>query len=113
MAKDKIYGALLLVASLLIIIYYTYCVILTPWGKEQFFVDNPPIAWLPALSSYWSIAIPIWLAIVLVFLIVAWIGWTMLTTPPPVPLEELEEEEEETSEEQSEEPKTEAESKTE
>jgi len=98
MAKDKIYGALLLLVSLLVIVYYTYCVIITPWGTEPFWTSNPPIPGIPALSSYWAIALPIWLAIVLVFLIVAWIGWTMLTTPPPVPLEELEEEEEETEE---------------
>jgi len=40
----------------------------------------------------------------------AWIGWTMATTPPPKPIEELEKEiEEETSEEETEE-KAEAES---
>ena len=30
----------------------------------------------------------------LLFFAVAWIGYTMLTTPPPIPLEEIEEEEE-------------------
>jgi len=43
----------------------------------------------------------------------AWIGWTMATTPPPKPIEELEKEiEEETSEEKTEE-KTEAETESE
>jgi len=33
----------------------------------------------------------------------AWIGWTMATTPPPKPIEEIEKELEESSEEKSEE----------
>jgi predicted DNA-binding transcriptional regulator len=35
-----------------------------------------------------------WLALTLVLVIGMWIGWTMFTTPPPVPFEELEKEEE-------------------
>ncbi len=40
----------------------------------------------------WALAIPIYLIVVVICLIAVWIGWSMLTTPPPVPLEELEEE---------------------
>jgi len=32
-----------------------------------------------------------WIVVILILGIAMWIGWTMLTTPPPVPLEELEE----------------------
>ena len=35
---------------------------------------------------------PMWLIVILVGIIAVWIGWSMLTTPAPVPLEELEEE---------------------
>ena len=35
---------------------------------------------------------PIWLFVMLISIIAIWIGYSMLTTPAPVPLEELEEE---------------------
>lgn len=35
---------------------------------------------------------PLWLLVILVCIIAIWIGYSMLTTPAPVPLEELEEE---------------------
>ncbi|MHA1526755.1 MAG: hypothetical protein ACTSQD_06970, partial [Promethearchaeota archaeon] len=35
---------------------------------------------------------PLWLLVLLVCIIAIWIGYSMLTTPAPVPLEELEEE---------------------
>jgi lysylphosphatidylglycerol synthetase-like protein (DUF2156 family) len=35
---------------------------------------------------------PMWLIIILISIIAIWIGYSMLTTPAPVPLEELEEE---------------------
>lgn len=41
----------------------------------------------------WLIAIPVILAFLLVLGIGAWIGWTMATTPPPKPIEEIEAEE--------------------
>lgn len=39
------------------------------------------------------IAIPVYIAFVVVLAIGAWIGWTMATTPPPKPIEEIEAEE--------------------
>lgn len=35
---------------------------------------------------------PMWLLVLLISIIAIWIGYSMLTTPAPVPLEELEEE---------------------
>ena len=49
----------------------------------------------PSLESvrYWLIAVPVLVAFVAVLGIGAWIGWTMATTPPPKPIEEIEAEE--------------------
>ncbi|MDO8124666.1 MAG: hypothetical protein Q6364_09850 [Candidatus Hermodarchaeota archaeon] len=104
MARDKIYGFLILLFSILVVLYYTYWALVYPF---MFYSVNPtgayPTAhpwwqfffWIPVLvEPYFAVAIPMWLAIMLVLFIVAWIGWTMLTTPPPIPLEEIEEEEE-------------------
>jgi len=108
MARDKIYGFLILLFAILVLLYYTYWALIYPFmfytvypSFTGAFPDlsghpwYPFFGWIPVLAEpYWAVAIPMWLAIVLVLFIVAWIGWTMLTTPPPIPLEEIEEEEE-------------------
>ena len=43
--------------------------------------------------QFWLIAFPVLIAFLAVLFIGAWIGWTMATTPPPKPLEEIEAEE--------------------
>jgi hypothetical protein len=62
------------------------------------------LSWIPVPPRFLAVAIPIWLGVTLILVIAAWIGYTMMTTPPPVPLEELEkaEEEEEKKEEKAE-----------
>ncbi len=111
MARDKIYGFLIFIFALLVLLYYTYWALIYPFMFYSVFPTTtvPPTAhpwwpilglipqpgWVPVLMEpYWAVAIPVWLAIVLVLFIVMWIGWTMMTTPPPIPLEEIEEEEE-------------------
>jgi len=62
--------------------------------------------------QFWIIAIPVFIAFVAVMGIGAWIGWTMATTPPPKPIEEItaemEEKKEEEKPEKAEEPVEEA-----
>lgn len=52
--------------------------------------------WLLFLSSWALITIQVsaFLAVAAVLFIIAWIGYTLATTPPPVPLEDLDLEEE-------------------
>ena len=38
----------------------------------------------------WLIGVPVVVAFIAVLAIGAWIGWTMATTPPPKPIEEIE-----------------------
>ena len=54
---------------------------------------NPPID--STITRLWLVAIPVLIAFLVVLFIGAWIGWTMATTPPPKPLEEIEAEAEE------------------
>ncbi len=42
------------------------------------------------IARLWLLAIPVVVALVAVLAIGAWIGWTMATTPPPRPIEEIE-----------------------
>ncbi len=43
-------------------------------------------AWL-AQYSEWAIKLPVMFAVYMILFIVLWIGYTMATTPPPVPLD--------------------------
>ncbi len=45
----------------------------------------------PALEAIrlWLIAIPVFVTFVAVLGIGAWIGWTMASTPPPSPIDEM------------------------
>ncbi|MFX1562285.1 MAG: hypothetical protein ACFFDP_03145 [Promethearchaeota archaeon] len=101
MGRDKLYGGLILIFSILLGLYYTYWSLVYPfmyYGTGGNPATHPWFqffGWIPVMyEPYFAIAIPMWLAIILILFIVAWIGWTMLTTPPPIPLEEIEEEEE-------------------
>jgi hypothetical protein len=53
----------------------------------------------------WLIGVPVVIAFIAVLAIGAWIGWTMATTPPPKPIEELETETEIEEKEEKEEKK--------
>jgi hypothetical protein len=79
MNKDQTYGGLILLISLIITIVYI----------AAFFapvVSLYILSW-PAWLDWWAIAIPVFLFVIAALLICMWIGWTMLTTPPPAPLE--------------------------
>ena len=94
MAKDKAYGVAIFIVAIIVIIGYTYWVMVIPFGWQ--FLPLGDALWTNYL---WALAIPLWIAIVGILGIAAWIGYTMMTTPPPIPIEELEEEMEEVNEE--------------
>lgn len=74
MGKDQSYGFVIFIISVIVAIVYL----------AMFFA---PYIGLPASLQFWALAIPILLFVLLVLVIAGWIGWTMLTTPPPAPLE--------------------------
>ena len=88
MADDRVLGGAILVLSLAGVVVYFWLLFMSPW------------AWL-------TIQVSAFLAVGLCLLIVAWIGYTLATTPPPMPLEDFDFEAElggsEESEEESEE----------
>ncbi|MFX0034975.1 MAG: hypothetical protein ACFE9I_04955 [Candidatus Hermodarchaeota archaeon] len=96
MAKDKVIGAIVMIVGILIAIVYTMGSLIdllfdTIW-------DNPDWdSWLNFFGIDWLdwrlfVVAPMWLLVLLISIIAIWIGYSMLTTPAPVPLEELEEE---------------------
>jgi predicted DNA-binding transcriptional regulator len=70
MDKDQGLGWLILVFSVLGIALYYYLVFMSAW-------------------SLLTIQVSAFLAVAMVLLIIAWIGYTLATTPPPMPLEDF------------------------
>ena len=66
MNKDQGIGAVILIASIVGVVVYT---------------------WLLFTRPIIVLQITAFIAVALVLVIAAWIGWTMATTPPPAPLE--------------------------
>ncbi|MBA7608191.1 hypothetical protein ES703_15367 [subsurface metagenome] len=85
-----------MIVGILIAIIYTMGSIVdllfdTIWNNPDWdsFMNILDIDWLD-----WRLFVvaPLWLLVILIAIIAIWIGYSMLTTPAPVPLEELEEE---------------------
>jgi len=88
MSKDQAIGGLIFIACVVLIIGYIAGMFLyDPYIKNVINVGSL------AGVRYWLVAIPVLIAFVAVLGIGAWIGWTMATTPPPKPIEEIEAEE--------------------
>jgi predicted DNA-binding transcriptional regulator len=111
-SKDQgIGGAILLVCVVVAVVYlvalFGYQQLIQPWLNIGSTAD----------VRFWLIAVPVFVAFVAILFIGAWIGWTMATTPPPKPIEEItseiEEKKEEPKAEEAEPVKTPEESSTE
>ncbi len=86
-SKDQAIGALIFIVCVVIAIGYLF-VLVAPG------VVSPIIGVSPQGLQFWAVAIVVLIAFLAIMFIGAWIGWTMATTPPPKPIEELETEEE-------------------
>lgn len=100
MSKDQAIGGLIFIVCVIVAIGYI---------AGLFFYDNNTLGisikdWLnlgdPEDVRYWLVAAPVLIAFVAILGIGAWIGWTMATTPPPKPIEEIEAEEKKEEEKQ-------------
>ena len=92
-SKDQAIGWLIFLVCIVVIIAYLAGLL---WLGGPTSGDANAAVWqLP----FYLIAIPVLLAFVLILGIGAWIGWTMATTPPPKPIEEIETEEKKETEE--------------
>ena len=74
MNRDRLYGGAIFAVSLVVLVGYVIA----------FFA---PALSLPAWWHEWALGLPVLLFVLAVLVISMWIGWTMMTTPPPVPLE--------------------------
>ncbi|MEM4717333.1 MAG: transcriptional regulator [Desulfurococcaceae archaeon] len=76
MSRDQLIGWLMVTGAIIVILVYT---------------------WLMFFTNHWELLtrLTLVIAIIGVFGIIAWIGYTLATTPPPKPIEEIEKEIEE------------------
>ena len=101
MSKDQAIGGAIFIVCLIVAIGYVVTLFYPKW-----LVDIGLLGTTDGVQ-FWAVAIPVFVAFVAVLFIGAWIGWTMATTPPPKPIEEITTEIEETKEEiKTEEPTT-------
>ena len=84
MQRDQAVGIGLMAVSVVVIAAYTYLVFLPP----SIYVFGTPI-------DIFLMKLTLVLAVAAIFGILAWIGYTLATTPPPKPIEEIEKEIEE------------------
>ena len=76
--NDRSLGSIIIICSLFFMIGYFVWV----------FGPNLGLDWISIGLSEWAIKLPVILAVYALLLIILWIGYTMVTTPPPIPLEE-------------------------
>jgi membrane protein implicated in regulation of membrane protease activity len=76
--NDKTLGYTMMAATILIMVGY-FIWSFAPWLGTAF-------AWLTPYTE-WAYRLPVLAAAYLMLLIILWIGYTMATTPPPIPLD--------------------------
>jgi len=78
--NDKSLGSLIVGVSIVIMVGYFVWAFAPLLGPAVTSVISPEM-------SEWAYRLPVILGVYMMLLIVAWIGYTMATTPPPIPLE--------------------------
>ncbi len=79
--NDKSLGSAILVLGVLGVVAYAYW-FLAPAGEDN------SLFYVPTLGMRWALVLPVLLAVIGLFLVAIWIGWTMVVTPPPIPKHE-------------------------
>ena len=83
MSKDQAIGAAILIVCLVVAVGYIVTLFYPNWLVT--------IGLLGSADSvqFWIVALPVFIGFVAILMIGAWIGYTMATTPPPKPIEEI------------------------
>jgi len=84
MSRDQTIGGAILVVCLIVAIIYSVVLLFPGWTVDLLNLDLAG----ETLRLY-AVAIPVFIALIAILFIGAWIGWTMATTPPPKPIEEI------------------------
>jgi hypothetical protein len=79
--NDKSLGSVILVLGVMGVMAYVYWFLAPATPDNSFF-------YVPALGLRWALVLPVLLAVVGLFAVAIWIGWTMVITPAPIPKRE-------------------------
>jgi predicted DNA-binding transcriptional regulator len=96
-SKDQSIGGIIFIVCLVVAIFYILTLFLPSWVFDVGILSRTEHTEFGV--RFWLIAIPVFVAFIAIMGIGAWIGWTMATTPPPKPIEEITSEIEEKKEE--------------
>jgi hypothetical protein len=83
MSKDQAIGAAILTVCLIVAVGYLVTLFYPQWLVTIGLLGST------VNVQFWVIAIPVFVAFIAILAIGAWIGYTMATTPPPKPIEEI------------------------
>lgn len=83
MGKDQTLGGAILLVCIVLAIGYVVTLFYPDWLVNVGFLSSATAV------QFWTIAIPVFVGFVAVLVVGAWIGYTMATTPPPKPIEEI------------------------
>jgi hypothetical protein len=86
-SKDQAIGGAILLVCLIVAIGYAVLVIFP--GEVYSLLGQPVTANTGNTIRLYAVLIPVLIAFLAILFIGAWIGWTMATTPPPKPIEEI------------------------
>ena len=81
MSKDKIYGYGIAIITVIFLFFYTLYLPIQQYFPDLVFINLLNITVIDAML--W----PVYLATLMIGFIIAWIGITMATTPPPEPID--------------------------
>lgn len=83
MSKDRTLGGAILLVCVALAVLYTIALFFPNFFVTVGLIQNT------SNVGFWIIAIPVFVAIVAIMSIGAWIGLTMARTPEPKPIEEI------------------------
>jgi hypothetical protein len=86
-SKDQGIGGIIFIVCAIIAIFYLVTLFYPQW-LGTFGISADATTWMRE-AQFWVIAVPVFIAFIAVMGIGMWIGWTMATTPPPKPIEEI------------------------
>ncbi|MCW4023936.1 MAG: transcriptional regulator [Candidatus Bathyarchaeota archaeon] len=82
-SKDQGIGGAILAVCVIVAILYIVTLFYPAW------LSIIGLTLSASAVQFWVIAVPVFVAFIAIMFIGAWIGWTMTTTPPPKPIEEI------------------------
>jgi predicted DNA-binding transcriptional regulator len=83
LSRDQTVGGAILLVCALIGIFYVVTLFYPQW------LNTLGIQITQSNVQFWTIAVPVLVAFIAILGIGGWIGWTMATTPPPKPIEDI------------------------